>query len=280
MIKKIAILLTCHNRKQKTLECLTALYLNELVGYSFDVFLVDDGSTDGSTDAVRENFAKVNVIQGTGNLYWNQGMRLAWETAAEKFDYDYYIWLNDDTLLDKNAIKDLISCYLEVLNEFQMQSVVTAACRKSEMENEFSYGGRIEVGPVIPNGNLQTCKFINGNAVLVPKKIFKKIGIHSSDYTHAMGDFDYGLRAINAGFNCYTTKEYIATCPPNNGVPGWCNPKTPLIRRLRLLYSPLGLNLKEYNRFRRKFWGWKWMVFAIKAYCKAISPKFYSVIFY
>jgi GT2 family glycosyltransferase len=71
----IAILITCYNRKEKTLSCLAALF-NCIVpdGYGFDVFLVDDGSTDGTSDAIKEGFTQVNIIQGNGNLFWNRGM--------------------------------------------------------------------------------------------------------------------------------------------------------------------------------------------------------------
>ena len=62
---------------------------------------------------------------------------------------------------------------------------------------------------------------IKGNLVLIPRVIYKQIGILSNDYTHALGDNDYGLRAIKNGFSCYTTKKFLATCPPNPGKLGW-----------------------------------------------------------
>ena len=109
-IPKIAVLLTCHNRKKKTLQCLNALNIQEglEVDYNIEVFLVDDGSFDGTAEAIVACFPNVHIIQGNGNLYWNQGMRLAWDTAAKTKDYDFYLWLNDDTILDKDAIINLI----------------------------------------------------------------------------------------------------------------------------------------------------------------------------
>ncbi|MCL5129862.1 glycosyltransferase [Algibacter sp. L4_22] len=279
IIKEIAILLTCHNRKDKTIECLEVLYLNKIPeGYSFTVFLVNDGSTDGTKEAVKEKFPKVNIIKGNGNLFWNQGMRLAWKTASNTKKYDFYLWLNDDTILEKNAVKSLFECYTEVLLEDEKPAIITGACKCSTKSNTFSYGGRTEEGAVIPNGKLQKCTYINGNFVLIPDFIYKQLGNLSSDYTHGMGDFDYGLRAIKEGFNCYTTKGFIAVCAPNEGIQGWCNPKNSLKKRWNLLHSPLGLNIKEYNTFRRKFWGTKWLLFALKAYVKAISPTTYNKI--
>ncbi|NOZ83279.1 MAG: glycosyltransferase, partial [Epsilonproteobacteria bacterium] len=81
----ISILLTCHNRKNKTLRCLRSLkeQVNPNEEYSCFVYLVDDGSTDGTTPAICQKFPDVNIIQGTGCLYWYGGMQLAWEHALK-----------------------------------------------------------------------------------------------------------------------------------------------------------------------------------------------------
>ncbi len=63
----IAVLLTCHNRRAETLRCLEALLAQD-AGASLRVFLVDDGSTDGTGEAVRVSFPQVNVVQGDGSL--------------------------------------------------------------------------------------------------------------------------------------------------------------------------------------------------------------------
>jgi GT2 family glycosyltransferase len=273
----IAILLTCHNRKDKTISCLQALYQTNLPeGYQFDVFLVDDGSTDGTSQSVVESFPSVKLIQGTGELYWNQGMRLAWKTAVKSFDYDYYIWLNDDTIMNQMALVELLGSNKEILNETNKSSIIVASCKESEANEIFSYGGRTDSGPVVPSGELQECKYINGNLALIPKEIFHSIGYLANEYTHGMGDFDYGLRAMKKGYKNYTTKTFVATCPQNEGIPKWCNPKIKLRDRWKVFHTPLGLNIKEYNHFRQKFWGKKWMIFAIKAYLKMLVPNLYS----
>ncbi|MDD2198935.1 MAG: glycosyltransferase family 2 protein [Bacteroidales bacterium] len=279
MKQNIAILLTCHNRKAKTIASLDAMYSADLPNNTeMDVFLVDDSSTDGTGETVKKTFQDVHVIQGTGNLFWNQGMRLAWQKATEADSYDFYLWLNDDTIIDKNAFSELFENYHAALKKDNKPAIIVGTCRSEKGSNEFSYGGRNESGPVLPNGKLQYCKYINGNLVLVPQAIFKQIGMLSNDYTHALGDNDYGLRAIQAGFTCYISKHYIATCPRNPGIPGWCNPDNSFKTRWQLLHTPTGLNIKEYNHYRKKFWGKKWMIFAVKAYLKTIIPTLYGKI--
>jgi len=276
-MKTITVLITVHNRKAKTLACLEHLFAATLSqNHSLEVFLVDDGSTDGTGEAVKEKFPQVNIIQGTGNLYWNGGMRLAWQKASKAGNCDFYLWLNDDTIIDENALSELFENYNDALKRDNKPAIIVGTCRSENGRDEFSYGGRNEKGPVLPNGYLKECKFINGNLVLVPQAIYKQIGILSNDYTHALGDNDYGMRAIQAGFKCYISKQYIATCPSNPGIPGWCNPKNSLKQRWQLLHTPKGLNIKEYNHYRKKFWGKKWMIFALKAYLKTIIPSLYG----
>ena len=103
-MQTIAVLLTVFNRKDKTLECLKRLYSQlPINGYQVDVYLTDDGCTDGTSEAVASQFPEVHIIQGSGNLYWNRGMYAAWREAA-KNDYDYYLWLNDDTYVYSNML--------------------------------------------------------------------------------------------------------------------------------------------------------------------------------
>lgn len=271
----IAVLLTCHNRRETTLECLESLYKNTIPNnFSLDVFLVDDGSTDGTGETVKLKFPDVHVIQGDGNLYWNKGMRLAWETAARFKDYDYYLWLNDDTLIDADGLIELLDCYDEALKLEGNESLIVGTCRNDSDIDTFSYGGRNHDVPIIPNGSIQKCNFINGNLVLVPKEIYNTIGNLSTLYTHTMGDNDYGLRALRAGFNCFITRRYIATCPAN-GLPSWCNPKIPFVKRFKNLYSPKGLNMKEYMIFLKKHKRKNWQFSVLKVFAKTISPTLY-----
>lgn len=82
----VAVLLTCHNRKEKTLRCLKHLFAQESNAkkYFIEVFLVDDSSTDGTSEGVKDLFPNVNIIKGDGNLFWSRGMQLAWKIAIEK----------------------------------------------------------------------------------------------------------------------------------------------------------------------------------------------------
>ena len=81
----IALLLTVHNRKDLTLKCLESIYqgiqLCASDTYSFNVYMVDDASVDGTSEEVSKRYPSVNIISGNGELYWCRGMFVAWTTA-------------------------------------------------------------------------------------------------------------------------------------------------------------------------------------------------------
>jgi len=244
--KIIAVLITCHNRKAKTLACLDALYKCKMPeSYATEVFLVDDGSTDGTGDAVRTNYPKVNVIQGNGNLYWNRGMHLAWETASTAKEYDYYLWLNDDTILFENALTEI---FIAANTKINQSIVVAATC--SNNDNSLTYSGFSKNGDLVtPSDSIKEINTFNGNCVLIPKIVFNKVGLIDPLFHHAIGDLDYGLRATKKGIKSYLAPHFLAFCEGHDKEPNWCQKEIPLLKRIKSLYSPLG-NSQPYYFFR------------------------------
>jgi len=234
---EIAVLLTCHNRKEKTITCLDSLFNADLpYGYSLKVFLVDDGSRDHTSQAINEKFAQIYIIEGNGNLYWNRGMHLAWKTAQSVREYDYYLWLNDDVIIDIKGLTTLIN------NEKEMPDSIISGVMQSVLEKgKITYGGKNIKGKLIePTGRPLSCNYINGNMVLIPNSIVKNIGILDPFYPHAIGDYEYGLRAIRAGYKCFISSQFTGWCENNASLPKWCLSDVKFIDRLKSLYSPLG----------------------------------------
>ena len=220
MSKCIAVLITCHNRQPRTLKCLDILLKQDLpTGLRLDIYLVDDGSSDGTSDAVREAFPEVHVIPGDGSLFWSGGMCVAWQYAA-KADPDFYLWLNDDTYVLPGCIRKLFATWSEYAARGQEGCIVVASCRDPDT-GQHSYGGVMRTGrpdcyaPVLPDPlSAKECVTFNGNCVLVPKAAFLIVGIMRR-FQHALSDTDYGLLAARNGLPIVIASGHLAECKPN-----------------------------------------------------------------
>ena len=271
---KLAVLITCYNRKEKTRNCLKNLFGQVLpTNAELQVFLCDDGSVDGTGEMVQKEFPQVHLVKGSGDLYWNGGMNLAWKWALEIDNFDFFFWLNDDTFLLSKAILKMLDYSKELGNK----SIISGACAKPGTK-EYTYGGHDDPSPVKPNGSLQKLKLINGNFVLIPSQIVEKIGTLSNSFTQNLGDFDYGLRAQKAGYSCYLSKEFLGECEYNQGE-DWADPKLSLKDRWSIAHSTKGLNMGEYIHFKSyhegKIVGVK---SAIDTYLKLLAPQQYVLI--
>lgn len=248
----IAILLTVHNRKDKTLKCLENVLSQVLPeGIVLDIYLTDDGCTDGTVEAVSRDFPQVNIIKGNGNLFWNRGMYKAWEAASKAKDYDYYLWLNDDTILLPNAIIQLLMDAKQ-----QPNSVIVGSTCSSTDSTKVTYGGQYAGRKIVPNGYLQKCQTFNGNIVLIPRKIFKNIGNLDWTYEHAIGDLDYGWMVTRSGRSNYVSGIFLGICDRNPRPVTWTRSDVPLNERWRNFHSPLGYGQPgPMFHFNRKNYG-------------------------
>ncbi len=231
---KIAVLITCHNRKVLTISCLERVFQQS--DGNFDVFLTDDGCTDGTPDEVIKRFPQVHVIKGDGNLYWNRGMYVAWKEAL-KGDYDYYLWLNDDTFIKSDCFERL----LEASHHYDDKAIIIGTTCSKEDSNLITYGGRDAEERLLDNTTeYNKCHTFNGNIVLVPIEVVKKIGIISSRFHHRFGDTEYGFRANRNGVEVRTAIGVLGECDLHSSLPTFCNPTKKLSQRLKSYFSVTG----------------------------------------
>ena len=247
----IAVLMTCHNRRETTLRCLASLHeatkQAEVGGQGerlrLHVFLVDDGSTDGTGEAVSRWYEDqpssmtstfdLDLVAGNGDLYWAKGMALAWREAlkhendthssASTFNFDFFLWLNDDTVLNPDAISTLLRFHADNPN-----AVINGTL--ADKAGEPVYGLNVRnVG-------------LAGNCVLVPRTVYDKVGIICDQYAHAWADRDYGLQVERAGFELVSAgvvgcAEWHELRPSLKGLT--------LKKRLSLLTDPKGWNVHD-----------------------------------
>lgn len=270
---KIAVLLTTFNRKQKTLDCLKALQTLDLpVGTELDIHLTDDASADGTAQGVNKYFPSVQVYNGTGQLYWAGGMRYTWKKALETKP-DYYLLLNDDTLLFKNALSVLLNLSLQI-----KKPSIFIGSTVDESTGKTSYGGSKltsktfwKSSKIEASSALSQCDFANANIMLVPNAIVEQIGILSEGYTHSLADYDYTLKAKKAGFDVIVAPGFLGSCVDDHGN-NWKSENTSLKERIQYLKSPKGLAYNEYLKFIKDHFPLSYPSAFVKLWMKTFFP--------
>jgi len=204
----VYIIIPVHNRKNITLKCLETLkQCGDLDRYY--TVVVDDGSTDGTSEAITNLYPEVTILTGDGNLWWTgaikKGMEYAYQQGA-----DYFIWLNDDCLVSNNTISELLKFSYQ--NNYTIIGVqgyrldnleVIAFGGKKETINGYKYINN-------KNKEIQSCQLLSGNLVCLPKSIITKIGF-PDDITvpHYGGDSLYLIKARNKGFKLFVDSRNI-----------------------------------------------------------------------
>jgi GT2 family glycosyltransferase len=276
VINNVAVLLTCYNRKHKTLTFLHSLIDQpEFKNLKADIYLLDDCSTDGTAAAVKDDFPIVNIVNGTGSLFWAGGMLTIWKHAIAQKAYDLFLLFNDDVILQEDSIKRLMATYLRAKNN----GTILIGSTLSSVSNQVSYGGhslykldRAAYYSVKPD-DIETlpCQLGNANIFLVDRCTVERIGLLSNKYTHYLADFDYTITAFRNGVDVLIAPGYYGYCEDDHGV-SWLSGKHSLKKRINYLYSVNGLAYKEYLYYIKKHFPADYIGAFAKLWLKTLFP--------
>jgi len=254
----IVALAVFYNRKELTLKSLKSVFDQVLpAGVSLEVVMVDDGSSDGTTEAIKKEFPAVSILTGNGELYWNQGMIFGWN-AIKNRAFDYLMPFNDDIVLNNNAVQELLTCI-----EFENgNNTIVSGAMYDPIRSLTSYGGKertsklfpLRFRTVKPTGYCKAVDTINMNCVLIPQAILRRIGFLSNKFKHSCGDFEYGIRHLLNGGELKLSPEHVGICHLHDRVS--FKESISLSRKLSLYRKnyPFHERFNYYRSYGGKYW--------------------------
>lgn len=270
---RVAVLMTCYNRKEKTYHCLESITICSNPGIKIDIYLTDDGSTDGTEEMIRENFPNVNVLKADGSLFWNKGMHKSFE-AAEKIGYDFYLWANDDVIFDDDIVNKLIEYYQKVKVK---DETIIVGYTENDSRDEVTYAGFVKKKSFIPlsmtfampdKTTPVKIDTFHGNCVLISAAVVKKIGIMDPFYSHGLGDADYGHTATRNKCDIWLTTFPVGVCEKNYIYDKLYDRELSLIDRYKFITSRKQRPVKDWWHFTIKNGGLLGIFRFVIAYAK------------
>src|SRR5438034_11753201 len=106
MIKEpitVGIVTAVYNRREITLQCLRSLARIDRSGLAIHITVVDDASTDGTVEAIRREFTEVELMTGSGDLWFRVGTNVGVRAALRRHP-KYILVLNDDQVFDAHFL--------------------------------------------------------------------------------------------------------------------------------------------------------------------------------
>lgn len=192
---------------RKILKC-----LNDQNYPHIKTIIIDDGSTDGTSQYLKQNDPKMTVIRGNGNLWWTGSMYLGVEKVLRMAkNGDYILTINNDCFFDKHYINQLVN----MSNHLKRAIVGSLIISQDDQQTisdagvfiDWNCGKFIHLGPKKVNQLPKDIYYqdqinvLSTRGTIFPIEVFKKIGnFDKKNFPHYLSDYEFTYRANRAGY--------------------------------------------------------------------------------
>lgn len=239
MSPQLHILLPVHNRRDTTVRFVEAL--RRQTGSEFYLILIDDGSTDGTADAVRAVWPAVEVVTGTGEWWWagalDQGC--TYLQRAGVADEDVLLLINDDVVIAPEFLARALSEFAGMRDTLLLARQVDAVTGA-----EIDHGGGVHADlhhlrfAAAPTPDEINCLPTRG--LFLRWRDMRRIGGFRPDrLSHYLSDYEFTLRAGRKGLKLRIAREAavgVQAERTGRALANLFNERVP--DRFRLLFSP------------------------------------------
>lgn len=213
-MKKIAILIPVFNKIELTKKCLESLLplvdSDSLQNFEAQIFVIDDGSNDGTGEWVENSHPEVEVLKGDGSLWWSGGINMGARYAIEQTDADFILLWNNDILAETVFFKELDAFINEVSDQMIIGSKIYALHPPDQIwafgaifnpKNGAKYMIGFDQVDSEEFESIREVDWLPGMGTLVPVDVIKKIGYWDAEnFEQYHGDSDFTYRAKTKGY--------------------------------------------------------------------------------
>ncbi len=242
----IAIVIVNWNGWEMTLQCLAALKASRLDAFDWHAYLVDNASTDASIEHFADLGPNVTLVRSPINGGWTGGNNLGVEHAL-RGDHRFVLLLNNDAMLEANALCELMRAHAERVTERPI-----LGCLQRKDDGEGLTFITVDIDPrtgliVDPSAERKQAllkerfiptPIVNGAALFAHRSVFEEMGPFDERFYLNFDEADWCLRAAARGHGLYTLRDSVIFHSGNKSIGGASSPlQTYFVFRNHLLFS-------------------------------------------
>ena len=215
---RVVIVILTMNQRDKTLQCLSSLLA--IQEPPFNVLLWDNGSQDGTPEAVHNAFPQVMVHHCPSNLGVASGRNAAAELAIKTFNPSHLLFNDNDMLFEPKFVSALLQPFIQDENVGQTQAKLRFMHDRERLNDgggcriNFLLGRTRPVGyGEIDRGQHDSIKkcVACGGAMMVRADVFEQLGGFDARFDpFGPEDLDFSLRLTKAGYHALYVPQAIA----------------------------------------------------------------------
>lgn len=206
MQKETAIILINWNGFFHSNNCIESIYDSGAVNY--DIILLDNASSDGSGEKLKEKFPGIILLQANSNLGFSGGNNIALQYAVEK-GYTYSFLLNNDTFVHPGFLKPLALYMQEHPNTGALQPKIFFHCNKEILWNGgsiynqwlgYTRSHRYKRREGKRQQRVQQVDWITGCAFFIRNSVLAQTGLFARNMFMYFEDTDLSMRILILGY--------------------------------------------------------------------------------
>ncbi|MEW6145500.1 MAG: glycosyltransferase family 2 protein [Thermodesulfobacteriota bacterium] len=217
---KVAIIIVNWNKRDDTLKLLRSL---EGLDYdNHDTVVVDNASTDGSAEAIRERFPSVELVVNTDNLGGTGGFNSGMRHALANRDYKYVWLLDNDAEVEPNTLGELVDAMERDETIGIAGSRIIDSDRRDITVEAGAFLKRDSIGVQPLYRNTRNLNIASGVievdyvaicSALARASALERVGLMDERYFFFWDDMDWGLQFKESGFKVVSVLSSIVYHP-------------------------------------------------------------------
>lgn len=278
---KIFVVIPVFNRVEHTLACIGD-FQRQTYG-NFELVIIDDGSTDGTSEKVRRKFPEVTLLKGTGDLFWTGGTNVGVEYALKHArSSDYILTINNDVRITEEYLDTIVKAGRQNYN-----SLIGSLCVYLDRTDVIETSGFVmnwRTGfprPQDKMGSKRTPVHVGlreithtcGKGVLIPVGVFHDLGLYDQEhFPHYHADSAFTLKAHLAGYKVFVCYDAIVRSDTTStGLAGVNKP--PVLSEFIQSFSSIRSTNYWHARknFARIFLGSRGWIYLMHVYGRSIA---------